>query len=292
MSLWVVFTLLAACMQAIRNALQKQLSGKTTVLGATLARFIFAGPLALGYLLVLYTLNSYPMPQISAALLLFVVGAAMMQIIATALMVRVFAWKNYAIGVGLAKSEAILAAVLGVLFYQTEISALGWCGVVLGGVAVFMLAGATKIRQFNLTVLALGLGSGLAFALTSLWVREATLLTQLPFLPAAAWVLTAVILTQTLVLLLWLSWREPSTLSTLWQQRKLTFYTSLTSGLGSFGWFTAMSLQAVAYVKTLGQVEVLFTLLISTVFLKEKLKISDGVGLALVVFAAILVIWA
>ena len=53
-----------------------------------------------------------------------------------------------------------------------------------------------------------------------------------------------------------------------------------------------MSLQAVAYVKTLGQVEVLFTLLISVLILKEKLKRQDLLGLTLIVAAAVLVMWA
>ena len=47
-----------------------------------------------------------------------------------------------------------------------------------------------------------------------------------------------------------------------------------------------------AYVKTLGQVEVLFTLLISVLVLKEKLKRQDLLGLTLIVLAAVLVMWA
>ncbi len=40
------------------------------------------------------------------------------QILATALMVQLFKQKNYAVGVGLAKSEAILAAIIGVTFFS------------------------------------------------------------------------------------------------------------------------------------------------------------------------------
>ena len=67
---------------------------------------------------------------------------------------------------------------------------------------------------------------------------------------------------------------------------------SVCSFVASLGWFTAMTMQSVAIVKTLGQIEILFSLLISTYFFKEKLARTDHWGLCLVVIAAILVIWA
>lgn len=292
MSLWIPFTLLAAFMQAMRNALQKQLSKDVPVMGVTLARFLYAGPLALLYLIGLYQWQDYSIPQFSGWFVFYVLAASAMQILATALMVMLFRLKNYAIGVGLAKSEAILAAIVGVIFFGTYISPLGWVGVFIGAIAVFLLTGASSIQSLSFKTLAFGVGSGLAFALTSLWVREASLTLGLPFLPAAAWVLFFVIATQTIALLIYLALKDKATLLKLWQKPKLTLATSLTSCLGSLGWFTAMSLQAVAYVKTLGQVEVLFTLLISIFVMKEQLKRQDLAGLGLIVFAAVLVMWA
>ncbi|MFD2838001.1 hypothetical protein ACFS3C_19780 [Azotobacter vinelandii] len=52
--LWIPFTLLAAFTQALRNAQQKQLSHEVNALGVTLARFIWALPLAVLYLALLY----------------------------------------------------------------------------------------------------------------------------------------------------------------------------------------------------------------------------------------------
>lgn len=289
--LWIPFTLLAAFMQAWRNAFQKQLSKEVSVAGVTLARFLWASPLAAIYLAGLYQWQPVALPTFNHRFVFFIVGAAVAQIIATALMVKLFKLRNYAIGAGLAKSEAILAAILGVAFFSESLSLLGWVGVLLGAVAVFLLSGASW-RQLSWPVLLLGISSGLSFALTSLWVRQASLALGLPFPHGAAWVLLVVILLQTLILLSYLLWRERSTLLALWQRPRQTLLISISSCIGSIGWFTAMSLESVALVKTLGQVEVLFMLLISAFFFKEKLQRTDHGGLALIVLAAIAVMWA
>ena len=53
-----------------------------------------------------------------------------------------------------------------------------------------------------------------------------------------------------------------------------------------------MSMQSVAIVTTLGQIEILFSLLISVYLFKEKLVSTDRWGLFWVVIAAMLVILA
>ncbi|WP_166839411.1 EamA family transporter [Rheinheimera pleomorphica] len=289
--LWIPFTLLAAFMQAWRNAFQKQLSKDVSVAGVTLARFLWASPLAAIYLFSLYQWQPVVWPEFSLAFTGFIIAAALAQILATALMVKLFKLRNYAIGAGLAKSEAILAAVLGVAFFSESLSLLAWCGVGLGAVAVFLLSGASW-RQLSWPVLLLGLLSGLAFALTSLWVRQASLVLGLPFPHGAAWVLLLVILLQTLILTVYILVSERPTLAALWQRPKLTLAVSVCSCVGSVGWFTAMSLESVALVKTLGQIEVLFMLLISALVFKERLQRADHWGLLLIVLAAIAVIWA
>ncbi len=290
--MWIWFTLLAAFMQAWRNALQKQLSVDVPVMGVTLARFLYAGPIAAIYLLILYRFYDAPLPVITSKFIGFIVAASLMQILATALMVVLFKQRNYAIGVGLAKSEAIFAAVLGVLFFASTLSPVGWIGVVVGAFAVFLLSGIRSWHGLSWQTLAIGSACGAAFALTSLWVRQASLSLNMTFPISAAWVLLLVITLQTFILVIWLALRERPTLGMLWKKPTLTLATSLCSCLGSLGWFSAMSLETVPLVKTLGQVEVFFTLLISAFVFKEPLKRQDYLGLGLVVVAAVMVLWA
>lgn len=285
---------MAAFMQAWRNAFQKQLSTTVDVYGVTLARFIFALPLALIYINCLYHFQ----PVIESVhfnlhFAIYVLIAALSQIAATALMVQLFKQKNYAIGVGLAKSEAVLAAIIAVVFLSDHLSLLGWFGVAVGGFAVFLMSKGRDFSDFSVQTLCIGIGSGLCFAITSLLVREASLeLDNLPFIHRAAWVLLMVIGTQCFLLLMYLGIFRRATLWAMWQRIGLTFRVSLCSFFASLGWFSAMSMQSVPIVKTLGQVEIIFSMLISAYFFKEKLARAEHLGIVLVVIAALLVIWA
>lgn len=278
-------------MQTFRNALQSKLSTNVNTSGVTLARFLFASPIVLIYLIALYQVYPQTLPAFNSAFYRYVTIASLMQIIATALMVILFKQKNFAVGAGLAKSEALVAAVLGTLFFGSQLTPLGWVGILIGASAVFILSGLSFRNGFSLKTVIIGLSSGASFALTSLFVREASLALDIPFPHSAAWVLLWVLVLQTLILscYIWVNSRE--TFSQLMEHKGTTLAVSLTSCFGSIGWFSAMSLQYVAYVKTLGQVEVLLTILISVFWLKQPVKKHELTGLLLISTAAVMVMW-
>ncbi|MGF1683992.1 multidrug transporter [Photobacterium minamisatsumaniensis] len=288
---WVLFTFFAAFCQSWRNALQSKLSKKLDIAGVTLARFIWASPLAFVYLYGLYEWQPADIPNLSVTSISFILSAAIMQIAATALMVVLFKQKNFAIGAGLAKCEAPVAALFGVLFFGTTLTYWGWLGVGIGAIAVLILSSPGKLNHISLKTVTIGLACSSAFALTSLWIREASLSLSLPFPHSAAWVLFLVIFIQTLILVSYLLIRDRQALRLMFKERKLVLMTSITSFLGSLGWFSAMSLQSVPYVKTLGQIEIFFMMLISAFWLKEKTQLKDFFALALVAIAAILVMF-
>ncbi|PWQ93448.1 DMT family transporter [Leucothrix arctica] len=287
---WILFTCFAAFCQAWRNALQSKLSKQLNVLGVTLARFLWASPLALVYLIGLYQWQPAEIPHFAAKSYFFIGSAAVMQIVATALMVVLFKQKNFAVGAGLAKCEAPVAALLGVMFFSTTLTYLGWIGVAIGAIAIMILSSPDKIKDISLKTIMIGLACSSAFALTSLWVREASLSLNIPFPHSAAWVLFLVITLQTLMLVVYLFIRDRQTLKHMVTSHKMmVMWTSLMSFLGSLGWFSAMSLQTVPYVKTLGQIEIFFMILISTYWLKEQTRKKDMLALVLVGIAAVLV---
>jgi drug/metabolite transporter (DMT)-like permease len=289
---WVFLTLSAVVLQTLRNALQSKLSANVSTSGVTLARFIFAAPIAFVYLGLLHFFSKQSFPAFTLIFIITVASAALLQIAATAFMVILFKQKNFAVGAGLAKSEALFAGVIGSLFFASQLSLLGWLGIIIGALAVFVLSGGSRRGGLSLQTAAIGLACGCCFALTSLLVRQASHLLAIPFPHSAAWVLVWVLCIQTVILLVYISINSRPTFVALKQQAKLTLATSLTSCFGSICWFSAMALQHVAYVKTLGQVEVLSTMLIAVFWLKNSVQKHEVVGLVLIASAAILVMWA
>lgn len=288
--LWIPITLVAAFSQSLRNAQQKQLSLEVNAIGVTLARFIWALPLAALYLSFLYLIEPAELPRFNQIFIIEVTAAALSQIIATALMVLLFQRRSYATGVGLAKSEALLAGIVGSLFFGAVLGPLGWLGVAVGSAAVWLLKGRSRPGSVDLTTLTLGLVCGLTFAMTTLLIRDAGQHLTLPYTHTAAWALLWTISVQVSILVGWLALRDRATLRRLWQRPSLVFRISLTSVIASACWFTAVNLEEAGLVKTLGQIEVLFTLLLSKHLLKERVSRRDKIGLLLIGISAVLVV--
>ena len=289
---WILFTLGAVILQTVRNALQSKLSGAVNTSGVTLSRFILAPPIALVYLLILYGSSASQMPHFSVSFIAVVLCASLLQIAATSLMVILFKQKNFAIGAGLAKSEALVAGVVGMLFFGSYLTPLGWAGIVIGGIAVFVLSSGNRLHGISVKTMVIGLACGTCFALTSLLVREASHMLNVQHTVAAAWVLLWVLCVQAITLSGYIALTKPYVFRQLTNAKKQVLAISTVSCLGSICWFTAMALQHVALVKTLGQLEVLLTLVLSHYWLKNAVTKREIAGLLLIGLAAIFVMWA
>lgn len=289
---WILFTLGAVVMQTVRNALQSKLSGAVNTSGVTLSRFILAPPIALVYLLILYSSSASQVPEFSGSFIAVVLCASLLQIAATSLMVILFKQKNFAIGAGLAKSEALVAGVVGMLFFGSYLTPLGWVGIVIGAIAVFVLSSGNRLHGISVKTMVIGLACGTCFALTSLLVREASHMLNVQHTVAAAWVLLWVLCVQTISLSGYIALTKPFVFRQLTNAKKQVLAISTVSCLGSVCWFTAMALQHVALVKTLGQLEVLLTLILSHYWLKNAVTKREIAGLLLIGLAAIFVMWA
>ena len=289
---WILFTLGAVVMQTVRNALQSKLSGAVNTSGVTLSRFILAPPIALVYLLILYSSSASQVPEFSGSFIAVILCASLLQIAATSLMVILFKQKNFAIGAGLAKSEALVAGVVGMLFFGSYLTPIGWAGIVIGAIAVFVLSSGNRLHGISVKTMVIGLACGTCFALTSLLVREASHMLNVQHTVAAAWVLLWVLCVQTISLSGYIALTKPFVFRQLTNAKKQVLAISTVSCLGSICWFTAMALQHVALVKTLGQLEVLLTLILSHYWLKNAVTKREIAGLLLIGLAAIFVMWA
>ena len=114
--LWIVFTIIAAAAQTVRNAMQRELTGTLGTLGATHVRFLFGFPFALVFLAALMLWTGARLPQTGWAFWLWVLDGSAAQIAATALMLvgdgRALVRRHHR----LLKTEPIQVAIFGLIF--------------------------------------------------------------------------------------------------------------------------------------------------------------------------------
>ncbi|WP_247741825.1 DMT family transporter [Endozoicomonas sp. G2_1] len=292
---WIYFTLLAAFMQAVRTAGQKQLSGKLSAMATTGVRYLYALPFAWLYLMFIHQHQGIELPVLNSSFLTYALIACVMQIIGTVCLVAAFSYRNFAVATSLAKTEAIQVAIVGALVFATPLSFYGWFSVIIGVVGVLLLS---KVKFKLADIIAnpgagFGLASGLGLAITTLLIRESSLALNTDLVLSAAVTLVFMITVQSLLSVLYLWWREPAQLPLVVKHWRLCLFVGVTSVLGSIGWFTGASFQNAAYVKALGQVEFFITLILTYRVFKERISIQEYIGMALVLLSVlVLLLWA
>ena len=293
MEIWIVFTIAAAALQTLRFMLQKVLQGAgLSSGGATFARFLFAAPVACAVAAGSLWQAGLAIPVPPAGFWGFILVGGAAQIVATFLTVSLFALRNFAVGVAFTKTETVQVAVFSVLLLGERVGSVGWLaiGIGLAGVLLLSRTPEPRARFFGRAAL-YGLLAGGLFGLSAIGYRGATLaLEPLPFLTRAVVALAAATITQTVLMGLWLRWREPGELGRVARGWRRTLPVGVTGVLGSMGWFAAFSLQNAAFVRALGQVEIVFTLMASSLFFRERLSGREGAGIALVVLSVLVLI--
>ncbi|MDX2485771.1 MAG: EamA family transporter [Pseudodonghicola sp.] len=288
MSLWIPVTLAAASFQTARFMLQKTLSTvRLSATGATFARFVYSAPVIVLALVAYLWATGRGMPDLGLRFWLFAMLGGTTQIFATICVVALFKQRNFAVGITFKKTEVIQTALLGLVVLNDQISAGGWVAILLGLAAVLVLSrapGSTGAwwRHLGNRASALGLGSGVLFAFSAVSYRGASLELHDPDpVFRAAVTLACVVCFQLLSMGLWMLWRDRAELRAVWAARNTAAFVGLTSMAGSFCWFLAFTLQNAAYVKALGQVELLLSLLASTLVFHEKITAREIAGMGL-----------
>jgi len=294
MSSWIAFSIFAAFMQSVRTAGQKQLTSSLTPMSVTLVRYLFGLPFVIAYLLILFGTQSGHEIVISATnqrFVVFALLAGVAQIVATVLLVKVFSFRNFAVGTSFAKTEPLQTAVFGLVLFGTALSGLGWLAVLVGFVGILIVSVPKSRQPWELKNVVLGTLSGTAFSFTAIWLREASLSLNYDTLRSASMTLFFMVSVQTVICLVYCSLKEAGQLSLIRARTGLALFVGLTSALGSIGWFSAMTLENPALVKSVGQVEFIFTLIITTVFFKEKITAREYVGMTFIVISVLILLY-
>jgi drug/metabolite transporter (DMT)-like permease len=302
---WIPIVIWAALAQTIRNAAQRTLTAEVGTLPATLVRFLYGLPFAAVWVLLVlrFSGDGVTAPSFGAGYLAWIALGAVSQLAATALLLLAMKERNFVVAVAYSKTEVLQVALFSTLFLH-ELP--GWlsavamlmatAGVVLLSIPKATVPGGLKplaptpwSSWVNKATL-FGLGSGACFALASVGYRGAALTQP----GVSAWVIGAwgVLLAQALQSLLlggYLAVRQPGSLIAIARAWRLSTVAGTMGAMASIGWFTAFAMRPAADVKTLGLVEVLFSYLVSSKLLKEKLSTAELTGLALVTAGLVVV---
>ena len=300
MELWIPLTIAAAFFQNIRSALQKHLQGKLTTLGAAYVRFFYAWPIALIYFLAVIYTEGQPLPGYSARFLLYAITGGVCQIMFTVFLLWLFSFHNFAVGTTISKLETVMVAIFGLILLGDEITAPIVVAIAMSSVGLVILsAGQAKLSIDNLVSglwrppTLIGLACAAWLGLSVVLFRAASLSLGVDnYLVAASFTLLVVLILQTAIMGILLGVREPDQLKKVLLHWRPAALVGISGGLASIGWFSAFTLQNATYVRALGQIELLFTFVVTLLVFREKVSLKETAGIVLITISIILILLA
>lgn len=297
MELWIPLTIAAAFLQNLRSALQKSLRATLSTWGATAARFVFAAPLAVALIGGLLLTTGEPAPPLNLTFILSGMAGGLSQILATGMLIYLFSHKNFTTATAFTKTEPIQTALFGIVLLGDHVSLAVALAIVISLVGVILMSipqDAEGRRNFLDRNALIGIAAGGLFGLSVVAYRSASLsLADGSVFLRATFTLAYVSSFQAVAILAFLRLREPGESSRVLASWRSAGWVGLVGMLASLAWFTAFTLQNVALVRALGQVEVFFMIGASIFLFRERVTAREIVGVLLVAAGIIgLVLWS
>lgn len=297
MEIWIPITIGAAVAQTFRFMLQKRLKGMAlSTAGATFARFIYSSPLVAVIAITYATTTGQGLPELPAAFWPYALAGGTSQILATMCVVALFSHRNFAVGITFKKTEVLLSAFFGFLILGDTFTTLTIVAMLIGLAGVLLLSDAPGgvgpwHRRIFSRATALGLGAGMLFGISGNGYRGASLsLGEGDVFYRAIVTLAIVIAFQTVAMALWLAWHERGEIGRVVASWRVAGLVGITSMIGSICWFTAFTLQNAAYVNAVGQIELLFSLIIGAFVFGEKIGKREWQGLLLLTCSIVMLV--
>ena len=293
--IWIPITIIAAFSQNLRSIFQKKLQENLSNIGATYVRFAYGLPFVIIYFFIVnnFSEDYLSINEINLEFMLYCTIGGVSQIIATFLLLKIFVTSNFAVGTVYSKTEPIQAAFFGFILLNEIITLIGFLGILIGLVGIIITA-FSKINKgyslFSSTVL-LGLLSGTLFGLSAVMFRGAShSLYTYNFLLSSAFTLLIAISIQTIILTFYIYFTDIKQFHLILVNWKQSVIVGLFGAVASLCWFYAMSIQNVAYVRALGQIELIFTIFASIFYFKEKFKFAELLGIVITLIGILIIL--
>ena len=287
---WVLITVVASLSQTLRSVFQKNIIEDVGVLASAYSRFIFALPfVALLAVLFLGAQEIVLLKNISLKAWFFLIAASICQILFTIILIKLFTLRSFAIGVAFSKTEVIQTTLLEIIIIGFILTSHVFLSIIIGFIGMLFMSKQKLIGKLGYNSLffkqvTLGVSCGIFLGLSSVLYKV-----------ALDSVVTDLIYKKVLVLsLLALAFQSvifgTYIVSTEGKQNVLKLFSIWKKGLpvGFFGcaatfcWFSAFSLIDATFVRAVGQLEIVFSVLISYIFYKEKITGFEIIGMSLI----------
>ena len=261
-------------------------------------RFLYALPFALTWLALVTFLSEASLPAVNSDFAGWIIGGAIAQILFTFLLMWLFSFSNFTVGTALSKTEVIQVILLEALLLHESVSGRGLVAILIAFIGVMVMTlGRNRLSPRTLfsglaqKTTVIGLACGLALGLSSVFFRGAALsLEDSGIVMRSAFTLAVATAIQTLLLLLWLRVFQPGQIRQTISQWRSCAMVGFAGWAASIFWFMAFTLTHAAYVRALGQIELIFTFLASVFFFREKVSRAEIAGVILLSGAIILLI--
>jgi drug/metabolite transporter (DMT)-like permease len=218
-------------------------------------------------------------------------------------LIKTIQTKNFSVGVAFSKTEIIQALILGFLLYNFRFNFIEISAIFLAFIGIILLAKINfkNFKDFtkslkNIATL-YGVLCGFCFGITSYNIQFASnylISDGFNSIRASTVVLLYTIFFQNIFFIIFKSFQKR-----LFSDVKKLFLienyhkfllTSLSSFIGSICWYGAYAIGNVIHVKTVGQLEIIASMLVSKFYLKEKNTIKENLGIIFIIIAILLII--
>ena len=292
--LWAVFTVIAAGAQTARNVMQRDLVASVGTQGATYVRFLFGLPFALLFLGAQLLLIDAPLPIPGLHALGWAAVGALMQTMATALMLLSMQDRSFVVTIAFTKTEPVIIAILSIVILRevpTLTTALAII-VATAGVLLMSLPPRTAgAERPGLKAALIGLASGACFGFSATGYRVSMVgLESSSFILTASVTMVMGLTIQCGAILGWLLLRDRALLGAIVRNWRPSLLAGFMGALATQFWFLAFAITNPIRVRTLALVEVPFAQVVSRRIFKQRMSNAEIAGMALIVAGVVLLL--
>ena len=287
---WVLITAIASLSQTLRSVFQKNLIEDVGVLVSAYSRFIFALPfVALLAIFFLDTQELVILKNFSSTAWFFLIAASICQILFTIILIKLFTLRSFAIGVAFSKTEVIQTTLLEIIIVGFILTSQVLLAIIIGFIGMLFMSkqkliGNVGYNRLFFKQVTLGVSCGIFLGLSSVLYKIALDSVTSDLIYKKVLILSFLALAfQSAIFGIYILVTEGTQnalkLMLIWKRGLPVGFFACAA---TFCWFYAFSLVDATLVRAVGQLEIVFSVLISFIFYKERITGFELIGMSLI----------